>query len=179
MANDYTKIALQLQKHGTVQGIMKFVNEESLKAQHEKQDKKKSVGIDGVDKIKYEENLERNIKELMERMKRFSYRPQAVRRTYIPKVGSDKLRPLGIPAYEDKLVQGSMAEILNEIYEPIFLDNSYGFRPNRGCHMAIEELDRIIMNKRVNYVVDADIKRVFRKCRPRMDYQIFRASDTR
>jgi len=161
MSNDYTKIALQLQKHGTVQGIMKFVNEESLKEQHKKQEKKKATGIDGVDKIEYEEKLEENIKNLIERMKRFSYRPKAVRRVYIPKIGSDKMRPLGIPSYEDKLVQGNMAEILNEIYKSIFLDNSYGFRPNRDCHMAIAELNKIIMTKRINYVVDADIKGFF------------------
>ena len=161
MANDYTKIALQLQRHKSVQGIMKYVNKESLMEQHRKQDKKKATGIDKVTKEQYGEELNENIEKLLGRMKQFGYKPQAVRRTYIPKTGSKDLRPLGIPAYEDKLVQGVMAEILNEIYEPIFLDNSYGFRPKRDCHMAIKELNNIIKTKRINYVVDADIKGFF------------------
>lgn len=94
-------------------------------------------------------------------MKKFSYKPQAVRRTYIPKLGSDKLRPLGIPAYEDRLVQGCMSYVLNEIYETKFLDCSYGFRPNKNCHQAIREINQRIMINKVNYVLDADIKSFF------------------
>ena len=163
MANDYTKIALQLQKYGTVQGIMKYINKESLKEQHEKQQKGKATGVDGITKEEYEENLEENIDNLLERMKRFAYRPQNVKRVYIPKPGSEKKRPLGIPAYEDKLVQGVMAEVLTQIYEPIFLNTSYGFRPRKSCHDAINRLDKIIMKQKVNYIVDADIKGFFEK----------------
>ena len=163
MANDYTKIAWQLQKHGTVQGIMKYINKESLKEQHEKQQKGKATGVDGITKEEYEENLDENIENLLERMKRFAYRPQNVKRVYIPKPGSEKKRPLGIPAYEDKLVQGVMAEVLTQIYEPIFLNTSYGFRPRKSCHDAINRLDKIIMKQKVNYIVDADIKGFFEK----------------
>lgn len=161
MGNDYTKIALQLQKYGTVQGLMKYINKESLKEQHKKQEKGKAVGIDNIRKEEYGENLEENIDNLIERMKKFTYRPQRTRRIYIPKEGSTKQRPISIPAYEDKLVQGNMAEILEQIYEPIFLNTSYGFRPGKSCHGAIERLDKIIMKEKVNYVVDADIKGFF------------------
>ena len=161
MVNDYTRIAKQQEKYGTVQGLMSYINQESLKEQHRKQERRKAVGIDGVTKEEYGKNLEENTKELIERMKKFSYRPQSIRRVYIPKPGSDKRRPLGIPAYEDKLVQGVMAEILNQIYEKIFLDMSYGFRPNRSCHGAIEKLDKIIMNGKIEWIVDADIRGCF------------------
>lgn len=161
MANDYTKIALQLQKYGTVQGLMKYINKESLIEQDEKQEKGKAVGIDRVTKEEYDENLEENIDDLIERMKRFAYKPQSTRRVYIPKEGSTKQRPISIPAFEDKLVQGVMAEILEQIYEPIFLNTSYGFRPGKSCHDAINRLDKIIMKNKVNYVVDADIKGFF------------------
>lgn len=161
MENDFSKIAKQLKEYKTVQGIMKFVNKEAIIKQHNKQSNNKATGIDGIGKQEYGEKLDENVNNLINRMKTMSYRPKEVRRTYIPKVGSKELRPLGIPAYEDKLVQGAMADVLNEIYENIFLDCSYGFRPNRDSHKAIKKLDKIIMKKKINYVVDADIKGFF------------------
>ena len=161
MANDYTKIAEQLGKYKTVQGLMKYINTENLTKQHKEQSNKKATGVDKVDKTTYGESLDRNLEQLVKEMKAFAYKPQPVRRTYIPKANSDKLRPLGIPAYEDKLVQGAFADVLEAIYENLFLDCSYGFRPNRDCHKAVKELDNIIMRKKVNFVVDADIKGFF------------------
>lgn len=161
MDNDFSKIARQLKEHKTVQGIMKYVNKDTIIKQHKKQEKNKATGIDGINKEKYEENLNKNVEKLINEMKAMSYRPQDVKRVNIPKIGSTELRPLGIPAYEDRLVQGAMADVLNEIYENIFLDCSYGFRPNRDCHQAIKKLDEIIMKKNINYVVDADIKGFF------------------
>ncbi|MGN0344089.1 MAG: reverse transcriptase domain-containing protein, partial [Lachnospiraceae bacterium] len=117
-------------------------------------------GIDGMTKEEYGRNLDENIKELIGRMKNFKYIPQPVRRTYIPKPNG-KMRPLGIPAYEDRLAQSVMAEILNDVYEPRFLDCSYGFRPNRGAHDVVKYINQTIMTKKVNYVLDADIKRFF------------------
>ena len=161
MANDFSKIAIQLEKHKTVQGIMKYVNKEAIIEQHKKQEKNKATGIDNISKMDYEENLKKNTAELIDRMKSMSYKPQEVKRVYIPKTGSNELRPLGIPAYEDRLVQGAMADVLNEVYEHIFLDCSFGFREGKDCHQAIKKLDEIIMKKNINYVVDADIKGFF------------------
>lgn len=144
----------------TVQGMMHYVNEQMLMMEHRKQARKKATGIDGVDKAAYEENAEENIRELVMKMKRFQYRPQAVRRTYIPK-GNGKMRPLGIPAYEDRLVQGVMAGLLNEVYEVRFLDCSYGFRPKRSAHDVVRYINQTVMTKKVNYVLEADIKGFF------------------
>lgn len=161
MENDFSKIAKQLKEHKTVQGIMKYVNKDTIIKQHKKQEKNKATGIDDISKEDYDKNLEENVDKLIKQMKSMSYRPKEVKRTYIPKTGSTELRPLGMPAYEDRLVQGAMADVLNEIYENIFLDCSYGFRPKRDCHQAIKKLDGIIMKKNINYVVDADIKGFF------------------
>lgn len=153
-------IKYQLQQGYKLQTIMHYVNKETLIKQHDKQQTGKASGIDGKTKEEYEKNLETNIENLLTRMKRFSYRPKPVRKTYIPK-SNGKLRGLGIPCYEDKLVQGAMADVLNEIYEDIFLDFSYGFRPKKNCHQAISQINWILMTKKVNYILDADIKGFF------------------
>ncbi len=87
-------------------------------------DGKKAKGIDGVVKEKYEVNLESNVGELVKQLKNGSYRPEPIRRVYIPKDGSDKIRPLGISCYEDKLVQNIIAKILTMVYEPMFYEES-------------------------------------------------------
>jgi len=140
---------------------MHYVNKENLAEEHRRQSKNKATGIDNVSKEEYGQELDKNFDDLLTRMKRFGYRPQSVRRTYIPKTGSDKLRPLGIPAYEDKLVQGVMRKVLDEIYREKFYDFSYGFREGKGCHQAISEVQDIIGTKKINFVVDADIKGFF------------------
>ena len=99
---------------------MYALNEENLKQSARKIAGNKAVGIDNVTKKEYVENLDNNIKELIENMKKMAYKPKAVRRVYIPKPGSEKKRPLGIPAFEDKIVQDIMTQILNAIYEPMF-----------------------------------------------------------
>lgn len=161
MVNAYSEIALQANRHEKVQTLMHYVNKGNLREEHILQKTGKAPGVDGIRKEKYEVDLEGNIENLLKRMKQFSYRPQAVRRTYIPKAGSDKMRPLGIPAYEDKLVQGVMCRVLNEIYEGKFYDFSYGFRRERSCHQALRKVNEILSKKKVNYVVDADIKGFF------------------
>ena len=160
MGNERGDIRSQSIKYKKLQTLMYHINKETLIKEHQKQSVNKASGIDKMTKDKYEENLYNNIDNLLSRMKKFSYKPQAVRRIYIPKANG-KLRPLGIPAYEDKLVQGVMANVLNEIYEPRFLECSYGFRENRNCHMAIAKIKKSIMTKPVNYILDADIKGFF------------------
>lgn len=160
MENERKDIKYQVEHGYKLYTLIHYVNKETLKEQHEKQRKGKASGIDKVTKEEYDKNLDENINNLLSRMKKFSYKPLPERRTYIPKLNG-KLRPLGIPAYEDKLVQGVMANILNEIYECKFLDCSYGFRPNRNCHQALRAINQHIMINKVNYILDADIKGFF------------------
>nr|AAU43691.1 reverse transcriptase/maturase [uncultured archaeon GZfos26D8]QNO53172.1 hypothetical protein NDOAJMFA_00022 [Methanosarcinales archaeon ANME-1 ERB6] len=120
----------------------------------------KSPGIDGVTVGGYAKALDENIADLVARLKAKQYKPQPVLRVYIPKPNGEK-RPLGIPAVEDKIVQMALKKILEAIFEQDFIDTSYGFRPNRSCHDALTELDRIIMNVPVNFVVDMDISKFF------------------
>lgn len=90
-----------------------------------------------------------------------AYKPQAVRRKYIPKPGSTKQRPLGIPCFEDKLVQAGLVRILEAVYEQDFYDDSYGFRPERSCHQALRALSETVENGPINHIVEADIKGFF------------------
>ncbi|NQE05631.1 hypothetical protein C5S32_07160 [ANME-1 cluster archaeon GoMg1] len=122
--------------------------------------KDKAPGIDGVTVGEYEENLDENIEDLVTRLIAKQYRPQPVKRVYIPKSNGER-RPLGIPAIEDKIVQLAIKKILEAIFEEDFSDASYGFRPNRSCHDALDQVDNIIMTKPVNYVVDMDIAKFF------------------
>jgi RNA-directed DNA polymerase len=120
----------------------------------------KAVGVDGISVEEYGKGLERRLASLLDRLHRGSYRPQPSRRHWIPK-GDGRMRPLGIPAIEDKIVQRALAAVLAEVYEEEFLDFSYGFRPGRGCHDALRGLARHIAHDRVNWVVEADIKGFF------------------
>ncbi len=138
--------------------LVHLINESSLTQCHYEMKANKASGVDAVTKEDYQENLDSHIGELVARMKRQAYKPQPVRRVYISKEGSDKLRPLGIPSYEDKIVQKAVSKILNAIYEQDFLECSFGFRPKRGCHDALKTISSIIESRPVNYIVDADIR---------------------
>lgn len=160
MESQVQKIRFLSATHPKVEGLMHQVNEASLLEAHKKQKGNKAVGVDGVSKEEYGRNLMENIDKLVESMKKFQYRPKPVRRVYIPK-GDGRLRPLGIPSYEDKLVQYTMAKLLEAVYEPRFLDCSYGFRPKRRAHDVIRYIDWAVMRKNVNWVLEADIKGFF------------------
>ena len=118
--------------------------------------KKASAGVDGVTYDMYERDAAGNIQALHERLRNGKYQAQPLRRVYIRKEDG-KQRPLSIPALEDKIVQKATAEILNAIYEQDFLDCSYGFRPGRGQHQALDEVRRVICTRPTEWILDLDV----------------------
>lgn len=142
--------------------LMHHINVEALRRCFEELDGKKALGADRVSKETYGEKLQANLEDLIGRMKRMAYRPQAVRQVLIPKEGKvGATRPLGISNFEDKLVQKRIQEILENIYDPIFLDCSYGFRPGKGCHDAIKGLTEHLFKEEVEVVIDVDLANFF------------------
>jgi group II intron reverse transcriptase/maturase len=120
----------------------------------------KAVGIDGITKEEYGKNLEENLVDLVDRMKKKSYKPKPARRVEIPK-DNGKTRPLSIYCYEDKLVQEALRRVLEAVFEPMFYDEMMGFRPGRNCHQALRKLNTMIERNETNYILDADIKGFF------------------
>jgi len=121
----------------------------------------KAAGVDGVTKAEYGENLEENLRDLSARLRRMAYRPAPKRRTYIPKPGTVKGRPLGISNLEDKIVESATKRTLEPIYEAVFEDSSYGYRPGRTPHQCLDAIGRTIQQQKVSYVVEADVKSFF------------------
>jgi len=121
----------------------------------------KATGVDGVTKKEYGKNLEENLRDLSGRLKRMGYRPGPKRRTHIPKAGSEKGRPLGISNLEDKIVEEATKRTPEPIYEAVFEESSYGYRPGSSQHKCLDDLGRTNQQKRVSYVVEADIKGFF------------------
>ena len=134
---------------------------DNLRACYDALPRDRAVGVDGVTKEEYGKKLVENLQDLSERLKRVGYRPRPKRRSYIPKPGSEKGRPLGISCFEDKIVELAVKRVMEPIYETVFLSNSYGYRPGRSQHMCLDELGRTIQQRRVSYVVEADIKSFF------------------
>jgi group II intron reverse transcriptase/maturase len=124
-------------------------------------------GVDGQTAADYEENLEENLRDLLDRFKSGRYKASPVRRVYIPK-GSDpsKKRPIGVPTFEDKILQRSVAMVLEAIYEQDFLDCSYGFRPERSAHQAIGDLWKSLMEMGGGWVLEADIEGFYDNLNP-------------
>lgn len=140
--------------------LFSLLNSELLFYAFRKLKRDKAPGVDGVTVVDYEEDLQGNLQDLEDRLHRDSYRPQPSLRREIPK-GNGKTRPLGIATVEDKIVQRAIVTVLERIYEVDFCDTSYGFRPKRSCHQALADLGQIISRRRVNWVLDADIKGFF------------------
>lgn len=161
--------------------LFHLMNKELLRGCFEGLRKDAASGIDRVTKEEYGRNLETNLAALVERLHRMSYIPQPVRRVYIPKPGSTKQRPLGIPALEDKLVQAGLVRILEAIYEADFIDDSYGYRPARSCHDALRALSLEVEGGAIHYIVEADIKGFFDNVQHdwMMEFLGHRIADTR
>ena len=140
--------------------LMHHYSVDNLRACFGSLDGKKVLGVDGVSKAKYQENLESNLQNLHQRLRQMSYRPQPVRQVEIPKEDGS-MRPLGISCTEDKIVQEMTRRILEAIYEPVFINTSYGFRPKRSCHDALRQLNREVMGRPVNWVADIDLAKFF------------------
>jgi group II intron reverse transcriptase/maturase len=130
---------------------------DTLRAAYQDLKRSAAPGVDGVTWQQYGENLESNLQDLSARLKRGAYRAQPTRRSYIPKADGQR-RPLGVTALEDKIVQGALVEVLNAIYEVDFLGFSYGSRPGRSPHNALDALWVGIERRKVNWVLDADIR---------------------
>ncbi len=133
---------------------------ERLRAAFLGMNREAAAGIDGETWRHYREGLEENLQDLSARLKRGAYRARPVRRVFIPK-SDGRQRPLGVPVLEDKIVQRAVVEVLNAIYEEDFLGFSYGFRPQRSPHQALDALTVGITTKKVNWVLDADLRNFF------------------
>lgn len=133
---------------------------EFLKEAFRRTRKDGAVGVDGQTGRAYEERLEENLRSLLERFKSGRYWAPPVRRTYVPK-GDGRQRPIGIPSFEDKVLQRAVTMVLSAVYEEDFEDCSYGFRPGRSAHMALEDLWKVLMRKKGGWVLELDIEAFF------------------
>ena len=154
------KAARQRKKKEKFTALLHHISVETLEVAFYALKRKAAPGVDGVTWQEYEADLERRLIDLHGRIHRGAYKPQPSRRTYIPKVDG-RQRPLAIAALEDKIVQGATVMVLNAIYEEDFLGFSYGFRPGRGPHDALDALVVGITKRKVNYILDADIRSFF------------------
>jgi len=159
-ALDRVRQAARQEKKERFTALFHHINTDTLRLAFHALRRKAAPGVDGVTWKDYEADLEPRLEELHGRVRRGAYRPQPSRRTYIPKADG-KRRPLAIAALEDKIVQGAAVMVLNAIYEEDFLGFSYGFRPGRGPHDALDALAVGIASRKVNYILDADIRDFF------------------
>lgn len=144
----------------TFNSLAHLIDENTLKRAFRRLRKDAAVGVDGMTVEEYQKDLDENLKDLHARLKAGSYRHQPIRRVQIPK-DKDKTRPIGISTVADKVVQGALTEVLGAVYEPVFRECSYGFRPGRGPHDAVRALFRTLNRERVTWVLEADFQSYF------------------
>lgn len=140
--------------------LMHHFSKENLQECFDSLKRTKAVGVDGITKLDYQKDIDINLENLVESLKNISYRPKPVRRVEILKEDGSS-RPIGISCTEDKIIQEMSRQVLEAIYEPVFSETSYGFRPNRSCHDALRRLNAEVMKKPVNWIVDMDISKFF------------------
>lgn len=161
MARDLTRIGARARQEPQARftSLYHYVTDlDHLRACYAALPKDRAAGVDGVGKEEYGQNLEVKLTELSAKLGRLGYRPQPVKRVHIPKPGTNKRRPLSIPCFEDKLVQLALVRVLEQVYEADFIEGSYGYRPGRTQHQALDQLGRTIQQRAVSYVVEADIQ---------------------
>ena len=161
MARDLTRIGERAWQESQERCTSRYhyvTDLDHLRACHAALPRDRAAGVDGVGKEEYGRNLEEKLTELSAKLGRLGYRPQPVKRVYIRKPGTNKQRPLGILCCEDKLVHLALERVMEQIYEADFLDSSYGYRPGRTQHQAVDQLGRTIQQRPVNYIIEADIK---------------------
>ena len=146
--------------HERQRSLAYLIDEEALRRAFGRIRKDAAVGVDGVTKERYGQDLEKNLADLHERMRAIKYRHQPIRRVHIPK-DKNRERPIGISCLEDKVVQGALTEILGAIYEQDFLGVSFGFRPKRSAHDALRALYRAVEEGRANVILEADVMSFF------------------
>jgi RNA-directed DNA polymerase len=159
-ALDRVRRVAQQDKEARFTALLHHVDVDRLRAAYGALSPRAAAGVDGVSWQSYGQQLEENLHDLHARLHRGAFRAKPSRRSYIPKADG-RLRPLGIAALEDKIVQRAVVEVLNAIYETDFLGFSYGFRPGRSQHDALDALATGILRKRVNWVLDADFRDYF------------------
>ncbi len=128
---------------GRFHSLAHLIDIAALKRAYHRQRGNAAVGVDRITKEQYGQNLDANLQDLHARLKSKQYRHQPIRRVHIPK-GQGQTRPIGVSAFEDKLVQEAVREVLGALYEQDFLDCSYGFRPKRSAHDAVRTLKRVV-----------------------------------
>jgi group II intron reverse transcriptase/maturase len=141
--------------------ISHAIDIELLKEAYHRTRKDGAAGVDGQTAKQYAAGLETNLGTLLNRFKDGTYRAPPVKRVYIPKGGGKGLRPIGIPTFEDKILQRAVSMVLEAIYEQDFLGCSYGFRPNRSAHQALEAIWKILMDINGGWVVEVDLRDFF------------------
>lgn len=162
MSPELLKVAERAQREpeGRFHSLAHLIDVPALARSFHRLRKDAAVGVDGVTKAVYGEALDANLTDLHERLKSTRYRHQALRRGHVPK-GKGQWRPIGISAFEDKIVQDAVREVLEAVYEQDFLDCSYGFRPRRSAHDAVRALDRAVHRGKVSWILEADIASFF------------------